>query len=133
MGGTSGAAASLFSRADIGGMTIGITNPPHVMIRPEPLTGYKLDAVIRNETTGEFIRILYPMELNETLIIDTDPDFPTAKYKGQVVNNAISLSGIRSAWLRLQPGANSIGFETQLSVASTVSIAIKWRDRVLFL
>jgi len=123
--------SDLSSKVDITSLTVGLTNYPHVMIRSEGVN-YKLDCIIRNETTGEFIQILHPMGLNETLYIDTDPDFPTAKFKGLVVNGAVKLSTIRAPWLKLIPGANTIGFESSLAAASNVTVVIKWRDRQNF-
>lgn len=120
------------SKIDINSLTVTMTNVPHVMMRTES-ANYKLDCRIRNETTGEFFDVLFPMLLNETVIIDTDPDFPTAKYKGLIVNGAVNLSSIRSAWLRLAPGSNTIGFESNLAAASNVTIVIKWRDRMNFM
>jgi len=129
--GTISGTTDVTAKAGASGVTVGLSNPPHVMIRPES-NNYKLDCVIRNETTGEFINVTYPMLLNETLYIDTNPDFPTAKYNGQIVNAAVTLSSIRSAWLKLQPGANSIGFESNLAAASNLTIAIKFYDRANF-
>jgi hypothetical protein len=120
------------SKIGASSLTVGLTNYPHVMIRTEG-ANYKLDCTIRNTTTGDFMTIIYPMLLNETLYIDTDPDFPTAKHKGLVVNGAVSLSSVRSAWLKLQPGANTIGFESNLAAASNVTVIIKWRDRMNFM
>ena len=129
MGGSINGSTDYVAKVDAQSITVGLTNYPHVMIRTEA-SNYKLDCVLRNETTSEWMQITYPMALNETLYIDTDPSFPYAKYKGLLVNGAVKLSSIRAAWLKLNPGANTIGFETQLAAASNVSIVIKWRDRV---
>jgi hypothetical protein len=130
--GTISGAITTYAKIDITSLTIGITNPPHCMIRTEK-NNYQLNAIIYNETTGENFRINLPMELGETVYIDTDPDFPNAKYKGQIVNGAIQLSSIRSAWLKLQNGANTIGYESYPSDAFDISIVIKWRDRMRWL
>lgn len=118
-----------YSKAEISSLTVGLTKNPNIMIRPES-NNYKLSCTLKNETTGDSLNIIYPMLLNTTLYVDTDPDFPNAKYNGVIVNGAISLSSIRSTWLKLGAGANSIGYETNLSGASDISIAIKWRDRM---
>ena len=112
-------------------LTVTLTNYPHVMVRSES-QNYKADFIIYNNTSGEWMRVTYPMSLNETLYIDTDPSYPYAKYKGLTVNGAIGLSSIRAAWLKMNPGANTIGYETQLSASSNLSIVIKWRDRMNF-
>lgn len=117
------------SKVDITSITVGLTNYPHVMIRTES-ANYKLDCRIRNETSGEYLDIVYPMALNETLIIDTNPDFPNATHKGVIVNGAVKLSSIRAAWLKMNAGANSIGFESNLAATSNITVVIKWRDRL---
>lgn len=118
------------SKVNITSLTVGLTNYPHVMLRTES-NNYKLDCTI---TIGsESLAIAYPMLLNETLIIDCDPDFPNAKHKGIIVNGAVSLSSIRSAWLKLSPGANTVYFDSNLAAASNVTVVIKWRDRANFL
>lgn len=130
--GTISSTTDVTAKTDITALTVGLTNPPHVMVRDQT-NNYKLDATITNETTGEFFTVVYPMLLNETLYIDTDPSFPTVKYNGQVVNGAISLSSVRPDWLRLNPGANTISYMTNLSGASDISIVVKWKDRANFL
>lgn len=120
------------AKGGISAITVGLTNYPHVMIRPETNTS-KVDILLTNDTTGESMRIIYPMLVSDTLIVDTDPDFPTAKHKGQIVNGAVQLSSIRSAWLRLRPGTNTISYQTNLSVATDMTIVIKHRDRMNFM
>jgi hypothetical protein len=118
-------------KAEIDSITVGLTNFPRCKMRTEA-SNYRLDCTIGNSTTSDSMRINIPMELNQTLYVDTDPDFPTAKYKGALVNGCVSLSSIRSAWLKLQPGSNTITYLTNASGASDISIAIKWRDRANF-
>lgn len=120
------------SRAAMTAITVGLTNYPHVMLRTEG-ANYKLDCTIGNSTTGESIRVIYPMALNETLYVDTDPSFPYAKHKGLMVNGAVSLSSIRAAWLKLNPGSNTLTFDSNLAATSNVTIIIKWRDRANFM
>jgi hypothetical protein len=81
---------------------------------------------------GESFRIQYPLTSTQTLYVDCDPDYPTVKFNGQIANGAIQLSTIRAAWLRFQPGANTIGYQTNNVNANDISIAIKWRDRANF-
>ena len=120
------------SKADITSLTVGLTNYPHVMIRTEATNNNKLDLTITNETMSESIRIQYPLKTAETLYVDCDPDFPTVKFNGQIANGAIQLSTIRAAWLRFQPGSNTIGYQTNNTNANDISIVMKWRDRVNF-
>lgn len=128
--GSQSGSTDVSSKLEMSGLTVGLTNVPHVMIRTEA-NNYKLDCTIYNVTTGESMRVIHPMLISETLIVDTDPDFPNAKYKGQIVG-AVSLSTIRPAWLKLQPGSNTLSYETNLSGASGLQIVIKWRTRVNF-
>lgn len=119
------------AKGEISSITVGILYPPHVMIRAET-NNNKLDFTLTNATTGESMRVIYPIGVASTLIIDTDPEFPTAKSNGQIVNGTVFLSSIRSKWLRMTPGTNTINFDNNLSVASDISIVIKWRDRQNF-
>jgi len=123
------------AKVELSSMTITTVNYPHVTIRDEPaaVNNNNLDFKLSNATTGESLRIIYPLTLNEKLTIDTNPDFPNAKVNGQIVNGAVELSSIRTAWLKLNPGSNTIGFDTNLAVATNITITIKWRDRLNFL
>lgn len=129
--GTQAGSTDASVKAEISSLTVGLTNVPHVMLRTEQ-NNYKLDCTLTNTTTGDSMRVVYPMLINETLIIDTDPDFPTAKHKGVIVNGAISLSSVRAAWLKLQPGANVITYVTNMGAASGITIVNKWRNRMNF-
>lgn len=113
-------------------VAVGLTNYPHITIRDKS-TINKLDFTLTNATTGESIRIVHPTLVGGTLIIDTDPDFPTAKLDGQIVNGAVTLSTVRAAWLKLNPGTNVINFDNNLAAVSDISTAIKWRDRMSFM
>jgi hypothetical protein len=73
------------------------------------------------------------MPVNDTLYIDTTPDFPYAKHNGVLVNGAVRLSTVRSAWLRLQPGTNTLSYNSNLSSANDITIVVKWRQRANFL
>lgn len=121
-----------YSKVEVSAVTVGLTNHPDVRLRTEA-TNFHLDAKITNATTGEFFSIILPMSLNETVYVDTDPDYPTVTYKGRVTNGALSLSSVRAAWLKLNPGANTIEFQNNLPAATDVQIVIKHRDRANFL
>lgn len=131
MGGTILGSTDQNARVDATTVTVGLTNYPHVMLRVEN-SNYRMNLTIGNTTTGETFDIVYPMFLNSTIYVDTDADFPTVKYNGQIVNGAIRLSSIRSAWLKLNPGVNAITYQTNNTAASDISINIKWRDRLNF-
>lgn len=119
------------AKGEISSITVGIANPPNIQIRPES-NNNKLDFTLTNATTGESMRVIYPIGIANTLTIDTDPEFPTAKANGQVVNGTVFLSSTRSKWLRMTPGTNTINFDSNLAAASDISIVIKWRDRMNF-
>jgi len=114
------------------GLTVGLTNYPHVMIRTES-ANCQLNCTIYNDTTGESIEVVYPMALNATLTIDTDPNFPQATYAGRRVNGCVKLSTVRARWLRLAKGANTISFENNLADVTNFTVLIKWRNRMNFL
>jgi len=120
-----------YARVSVEAVTVAITNNPHVMIRAEA-ANVQANFKIVNSTTGDYFIINFPMATSETLYIDTNPDFPTVTYKGKVVNGCIKLSTVRSKWLVLRPGTNTIGFETQKSDVDPMNIVIKFKDRANF-
>lgn len=122
----------VYAKVSAEAVTVNMTNYPHVMIRAEKSSIAKINCTIRNETTGESFDLVMPVETLDTVYVDTDPEFPTVTYNGQLMNGAIKISSIRSAWLKLQPGANTIGYENLQAVANDVTITIKWRDRANF-
>lgn len=120
------------SKAEIDAMTVGLSNYPDVRIRAE-MTGAKIDCTIGNATTGESFRVEYYIPVStDTLYIDTDPSFPTAKHNGQIINGVVKLSSIRPAWLKLRPSSNTLTFENNLAASNELTIAVKWRDRANF-
>lgn len=131
VGGTIGGTVDKSDRRDITSLTVGLTNYPHIMIRTEA-SNVNLNLTIGNSTTGESFDLLMPVTVNETVYIDTDPDFPYVKYKGTLQNGAIKLSSIRAAWLKLNTGANTITYTSNNAGANDISIAVKWRDRLNF-
>jgi phage-related protein len=122
-----------YSKNEVDTMTVGLINYPVVHLRGEQASATKLDFTITNDTSGESIQIVYLMPVNDTLYIDTTPDFPYAKHNGVLVNGAVRLSTVRSAWLRLQPGTNTLSYNSNLSSANDITIVVKWRQRANFL
>lgn len=121
-----------YSKVGISSLTVGLTNYPDVRIRSELSTNHGLDITIANTTTSESFRLVQSVLTSQTIYVDTDPDFPTVKKSGLIINGSIQLSTIRAAWLRFQPGLNTITY-TNNSTANDISIVIKWRDRANFL
>jgi hypothetical protein len=124
--------SDLYAKVGISALTVNLTNPPHVMIRSEVSSTVNLNLKISNTTTGETFDLALPVEANETAYVNTDPDFPTVTYNGQIVNGAIKLNSTRATWLKLQPGSNTLTFDNNLSVSNNFTITTKWRDRMNF-
>lgn len=120
-----------YLKVELSSLTVNLANPPHIKIRGEA-SNSKIDITIHNDTTGESFQVVTTLKLNDILYIDTDPDFPTCKYNGIVSNGAVKLSTVRSAWLKMSPGANTIGITNNLSVSNNFTVTIKWRDRLNF-
>ena len=129
--GTTGAASTSFAKVAVLETTIVVTNAPTVILRSE-FQDFRCDFTIFNVTADEYLRVSYPVALGTILYIDCDPDFPTAKYNGQIVNGSIQVDSPRPYWFRLRPGDNVIGYESNLGAASSISIAFKWYDRMIF-
>jgi len=131
-GGTIAGSTDNAAEVGVSGLTVGLTNYPNVMIRTEEANTH-LNCTITNNTTGESMTILLPMKQDTTLTIDTDPNFPTARYRGAIVNGCVKLSTVRAKWLKLAKGANTISFDNNLSAANSINVVIKHRDRFNFL
>lgn len=120
-----------YAKAGIAALTVNLTNNPHVMMRAESGVA-TINLTIANTTTGESIDLLLPVDVNDTVYVDTDPDFPTVTYKGELINGALKTSSIRACWLKFQTGSNTLTLDNSQPVANDFSIAIKWRDRANF-
>ena len=119
------------TKIELSSVTVGVQYPPHVMLRTED-TNSQIDITISNDTTGDSMDIVYPVGVDQTMTIDTDPDFPNASYNSALVNGAVSLSSVRAAWLKLQPGANTLSFQNNLAASQNITIVINWQDRMNF-
>ena len=124
--------SDLYSKVGVSAATVNLTNAPHVMIRPEITSSVKLNFRLTNSTTGDYFDLSLPVEVNDTVYIDTDPDFPTVTYDGEIANGAIKLNSVRAMWLKLQPGSNTLTFDNLQSVSNNFTITIKTRDRANF-
>ncbi len=114
----------------ITGATVGLTNYPQISRRGEQ-NNFQFNATFTNSTTGQILSINYPLKTSQTLYIDTDPDFPTAKFNGVIVNGAIGLSSVRSDWLKLQAGTNTITYTADYT--GNLTVVVKWRTRFIYL
>ena len=107
--------------------TIGATNIPDIVRRGEQ-NGYLFDTLITNTTTGKSLAIKYPLRVGDIFYIVTDPNFPNAKFKGQIVNGAMDTNTVRADWLSFQSGANTITVTSPF--VGNFSIVMRWRDRM---
>jgi len=109
-------------------VTVDIVNPPTVLFIGEA-SNYTLACVLENETTGESLAITASMQLGaEDLIIDTREK---TIYLAGGIRAPVSriMNTIRSEWLRLVPGANTLKF-TDVGT-DTVDITIEFEERNL--
>jgi hypothetical protein len=117
-------------------ITVNMSNPPSVAWRTPAaiaVNNFHFAGYISN-SAGQSITLTYPLTVGQTLYIDTDPDFPTAKTYGNIVNGSIRLDAIRPDWLPAASGTESFTFTaTAAANIGNVTIVIKWRDRKLFL
>ncbi len=109
-------------------ITVAMTNVPSVTMRSQQ-TNYNFSGIISN-ALGETMTILYPLQINSTIYIDTDPDFPTAKVNGKIVNGAIKTSTIRPDWLQAIGPTETFTFTA--NYYGNFTVVIKWRSRALF-
>lgn len=108
--------------------TVGLTSPPTIVRRGEQ-SNMIIDGVF---AVGENeIRISYPLQTGKTLIIDTDPNYPKVSINGVQSNGIAEINSVRNKWLPFSPGANTITYTTSRTVS--MSVTIKWRDRMSFL
>ncbi len=129
--GTLSSATDSYARIQIEEVSVPLKYPPSVIHRSEDYN-FKLDMTITNTGTSDFIQVTTPMLLNQTVTIDTDPDFPTAKLNGLIANSIVSVSDIRAAWLALTGGANNTIQFVNSAGDANVTIVTKWRDRLNF-
>lgn len=105
-----------------------LTNAPTITVRAEEFS-YISNDVISNSAVPEKVTIRYPIKINNTVEIDTNPDFPTAYYEGINIRNAITVIPQHGTWMRLMPGNNTITYTPRLN-GGTYSLTVRWRDRM---
>jgi phage-related protein len=95
---------------------------------PEISSRYNLDVVIENTTTGEQMRIQFPMAVDETFVVDTDKKLVYFAADGSNQFQAMSLPDtIRRDWLKLQPGSNTLKYNE--AGVSTATVTVEWVER----
>ena len=125
------AATSNAAKWEISSATVTLVNPPIVTRRAE-LQIISLDYTLENVTTGESIYIALPIAINKTLYIDTNPNAPFARYRGQDVSGAIVLNTTRAKWLKLSAENGGVNILRVTGTVGATTIVIKRRDRMLF-
>lgn len=89
--------------------------------------GYVLNATLNNLTTGEGVSVQLPMELDETLTIDTE-NHTVVYTKGEPNQyQAVRRDGVRLPVLRLATGSNTLEFNDAGTTDVTISIAYRPR------
>ena len=92
-------------------VTLSATDTPTVDMSACAEQGnYPLSCTIENQATGELITVTFGMEVDETLIVNTDLE--TVIYEADESNQfqAVGWDATRHHWLRLVPGSNSLEF-----------------------
>lgn len=88
---------------------------------------YSMNATITNNATGEYIKVVYPLSIGQSLVIDCSKK--TATISGRSVYSALAFSSTRVNWFDLLPAANQLQYDASFS--SSLSITVAWQDRLL--
>ncbi len=126
MTGNLAAGAGNKALAEISDLTLSLDtdNEVDVFFKTEN-SAYYLDAIIENVTTGEWIRLVYPMKTGNTLVVDCQNK--TVTYvDGTNALQAITLSDERPDWFNFVYGTNQIKY-TEGGVAN-LTIDFEWVD-----
>lgn len=108
-------------------LTLDSNNTPEITVGAEQ-GNYPLDCILRNETTGDELRIVMTMDEDESLEVDTDAKTVTYLADGSNQFGAVEVRGdVRRDWLRLAPGNNTLFFEDVGTQA--VTIVTEWEER----
>lgn len=123
--GTIGSAANSEAALEVDNLkiTLNSSNVVQGTLRPEE-QHYQTRGKITNTTTGEWIRFTHPGLLNKAYTLDCD--LKTLKYFDGT-NIPIVLSSLRTDWLNLVPGSNTLRWNDVGTGNVTISLA--WEDR----
>ena len=111
-------------------LTLDSSNTPTRTLGSEVTSVYDLNAVLKNDITGESITIRTQLEQNYTLQINTLDKTVTYLKDNSNRFPAMLLTGsnfVRGQWLRLQQGANTLSYTD--ANTGTLNIVIKWQGR----
>lgn len=94
------------------------------------LTGPNETPTLKNLTTGEFIRVNYPLETNEKLIINTTPGSKRIYAVDNLgtTKNVIGFMDPGSVFFQLQIGENQVAYNA-ISVPDSEVAVIQWSQR----
>jgi hypothetical protein len=96
---------------------------PNVSLGAEQIITYALNVTLTNNTTGESIQIVHPMETNETVEIDTMNKTVTYLKDNSDIFPALHYFQARNEWFRLVQGTNTISYtETGVTGVDVVFI-----------
>lgn len=97
-------------------------------VRAEATSTYYLEAIITNDTTGDAITIVWPMKLNEMLIVDCDAR--TVTYQdGTNALAAVTLNSDRVDWLNIEYGSTQLSY-TETGAAG-LTVVLEWKDKAI--
>ena len=100
-------------------------NVPQLVFTPSEESCYFVDAVITNNTSGEWLRVTTSMQLNTALTIDCENKKAYTADNAPV--NKLEFSSVRKDWLNLSVGDNTLLFTD--AGTSGASLPVYWRDR----
>lgn len=124
--GALGATADMYAAHEIEAATLTLesTTIPQCAFHTDE-SCYFIDAIITNNTSGEWLRVTTSMPLNTALTIDCE------NKKAYLADNSpvakISFSSVRKDWLNLAVGSNTLLFTDEGSTGLTCPTY--WRDR----
>lgn len=93
------------------------------------LGNYRLEAVLKNSTTGDFITLDFLMDLDSSLEIDTYNHIITWLLDNSNQFQAMTLSSTRKQWLKLQPGNNTLVYTDSATGNITLTTTFNKRNR----
>ena len=107
-------------------VTLYATETPDVVVGDEQ-GNYELSATLTNESTGEAIALEFVMDLNSELEVDTYNKTITWLEDDSRQYQVISFSSLRTQWLKLEPGNNTLRFND--GGTGNVTLTTTWRNR----
>jgi hypothetical protein len=120
----SSAAQADYSITDVT-LALDSTLTPTIVVGAES-SCYQLQCTVTNTTTGDAFVLDVSLPLNATVTVDTDTRTLTMP-DGRDNMGAITWSGVRTHWLEMPAGANTLQYDD--TGTAGVTLVTKWRDR----